>query len=146
MHTVIRKMTLEDVPEVAMLEQEIFTDPWSENVYRQTLMLDDTAYLVVCNESGEIVGAAGIRNIVGEGEITNVMVKPEHRNKGIAYEMLTKLLEAGRSIGANAFTLEVRRSNISAIKLYEKLGFVSEGIRPGFYEHPKEDALIMWIR
>lgn len=139
-------MTLDDIETVAEMEQMIFTDPWSENVYRQTLMLDDTVYVVTCDDLGNIVGVAGVRNIVGDGEITNVMVLPKNRGEGIAYNMLTRLMDEGRAIGVIDFTLEVRKSNMPAIKLYEKLGFVNEGIRPGFYEHPKEDAIIMWKR
>lgn len=141
----MRLLSIEDVHEVALLEQEIFTDPWSENIYRQTVVLDDVRYVVVVDNK-KIIGAAGIRNIVGEGEITNVMISPEYRNRGLAYKMLEELLEQGRKLGVADFTLEVRASNTPAIKLYEKLGFRSEGIRPGFYEHPKEDALIMWKR
>lgn len=142
----IRRMTVKDVEIVAEMEQMIFTDPWSLNVYRQTLALDNTLYLVACEENGDIVAVAGVQNIVGDGEITNVMVLPEYRKQGIAYELLLKLIEEGKKIGVQDFTLEVRKSNAGAIRLYEKLGFVSEGIRPGFYEHPKEDAMIMWLR
>lgn len=142
----IRKMTVQDVETVAEMERMIFTDPWSENVYRQTLELKDAVYLVDCQDDGEIIAVAGVRNIVGDGEITNVMVKPEYRKLGVAYTLLLSLIEEGRNIGVKDFTLEVRKSNFGAIKLYEKLGFVTEGIRPGFYDHPKEDACIMWMR
>lgn len=142
---IIRKMTEQDIPVVAKLEQMIFTDPWSENVYKQTLALDNVVYLVV-EEDGEVIGVSGIQNIVGDGEITNVMIVPEYRGRGYAYQMLQSLLEEGAKIGVTDYTLEVRCSNENAIRLYEKLGFVSEGIRPGFYEHPKEDAVIMWLR
>ena len=60
--------------------------------------------------------------------------------------MLLKLMEEGYRMGVEAFTLEVRKSNEAAIHLYEKLGFVTEGIRKNFYEEPTEDALIMWKR
>lgn len=142
---IIRRMTEQDIPVVAKLEQMIFTDPWSENVYKQTLALDNVVYLVV-EEDGEVIGVSGIQNIVGDGEITNVMIAPEYRGRGYAYQMLQSLLEEGAKIGVTDYTLEVRCSNENAIRLYEKLGFVSEGIRPGFYEHPKEDAVIMWLR
>ena len=82
----------------------------------------------------------------GDADITNVMVREDHRRAGIAEEMLKELMERSKEIGARNFTLEVRASNLPAIRLYEKLGFKSEGVRPGFYEHPKEDAVIYWIR
>lgn len=141
----IRQMTMEDVPEVAELEKMIFTDPWSENVYRQTLEIKDTCYLITVIDD-TIVAVAGVRNIVGDGEITNVMVHPDYRRKGFARAMLEELLIKGKEIGVIDFTLEVRASNKSAINLYEELGFKTEGVRPGFYQHPDEDALIMWKR
>ena len=138
-------MTAEDIPETARLEREIFTHPWSEKVYRETFELPGVEY-VVAELNNTIVAAAGVRNIAGTGEITNVMVKPEYRNRGIATQMLTELLERGRRLGACDFTLEVRAGNETAIRLYEKLGFVFEGIRPDFYNDPKEDARIYWLR
>ena len=84
--------------------------------------------------------------ICGEGDIDNVAVLPEFRNRGIASALIEGLLQAGRDKGVEEFTLEVRVGNAPAIRVYEKAGFVSEGIRPGFYEDPKEDANIMWIR
>ncbi|MGN1170141.1 MAG: GNAT family N-acetyltransferase, partial [Lachnospiraceae bacterium] len=77
---------------------------------------------------------------------TNVAVHPDCRNRGIAGVMLAELLHRGSLMGIEAFTLEVRAGNGSAIRLYEKAGFVTEGIRKGFYDEPKEDALIMWKR
>ena len=70
----------------------------------------------------------------------------EYQNRGIGRMMLEYLLEKGRNAGVEAFILEVRKSNENAIHLYEKLGFVTEGIRKNFYEKPVEDGLIMWKR
>ena len=81
-----------------------------------------------------------------EGDIHNVMVTSKYRGRGIATQMMTVLLEEGQKQGIEEFTLEVRVSNAAAIKVYEKMGFVSEGIRPRFYEQPVEDAMIMWKR
>ena len=141
----IRTMAFEDIPRVAQMEKMIFPDPWSEKVYEETLRLPETEYVIA--QSGEMIaGAAGVRNIVGTGEITNVMVLPGYRRRGIGRMMMEELLKRGRVLGADEFTLEVRAGNTAAIGLYESLGFVSEGVRPRFYRNPPEDALIMWIR
>ena len=95
---------------------------------------------------GQVVGHCGVTNVLGEGYITNVAVLPAYRNRKIGQKLLAALLEAGEMAGISAFTLEVRASNESAICVYEKAGFVSAGVRPGFYDSPKEDALIMWKR
>ncbi len=138
-------MTEDDIPRMAELEKIIFTDPWSEKVYRETFALSGVEY-VVAVDGDKVVGGAGVRNIVGTGEITNVMLLPEYRGQGIGRTIVEEAIERGRRLGAEEFTLEVRVSNARAIKLYESLGFVSEGIRPGFYNNPKEDAAIYWMR
>ncbi len=135
----------EDVPAVAQIEEAVFSMPWRPDDFREMIARDNMTYLVA-ELNGKIIGGAGLRNILGDGEITNVAILPQHRNKGYAKELVGALLLAGEALGAKAFTLEVRISNQAAIRLYESLGFVSEGIRPGFYERPAEDALIMWKR
>jgi len=100
--------------------------------------------VAVYNET--VLGVCGYLESFGEADICNVSVDKSYQNKGIATKMLECLMKEGADKGVVAYTLEVRAGNKSAIHLYEKLGFVSEGIRPGFYERPKEDALIMWKR
>lgn len=141
----IRLMQDEDALALSAIEQEVFSMPWSVNDFLEMNAHDEVAYLVA-EYDGEIIGGCGVRNVLGDGEITNVVIREKHRGKGYAKCMLEKLLELGRALGAKDFTLEVRVSNIAAIKLYESLGFKSEGIRPGFYEKPTEDANIMWLR
>ena len=135
-----------DCEEVSRLEKIIFVDDaWSTEDFEETLCCD-YAYYLVAKDDDEIVGSAGLRNMCGDADITNVLVREDHRRSGIAFDMLNELMKRTVKIGVRNYTLEVRTGNIPAIRLYEKLGFVSEGVRPGFYEHPKEDALIMWKR
>lgn len=141
----IKPLTEEYVDEVCRLEEEAFSMPWHRESFLEMIENENACYLVALLE-GEVVGSCGLRNIVGEGEITNVVTAPKWRGKQVAKTMLTRLLHEGETMGVESFTLEVRVSNAPAIALYESLGFVSEGIRPGFYEKPKEDALIMWKR
>ncbi len=141
----IRPMTDEDVPAVSKIEEDTFSMPWHPDDFRQMILEDNMIYLVA-ELDGKIIGGAGLRNVLGDGEITNVAILSGHRGKGYGKQLVAALLQAGEELGAKAFTLEVRVSNAPAIRLYESLGFVSEGIRPGFYERPREDALIMWKR
>ncbi len=147
---VIRTMTTEDIPQVLTVERACFADAWSEEVFHATLLLPYAHYYVaeILRKDGSrfIIGECGVRDIMGEGEITNVAVLPEHRGFGIGARMLTTLLDESARSGMSAFTLEVRAGNRPAIALYQKLGFRTEGIRTGFYENPVEDALIMWKR
>lgn len=142
---VYRKMRAEDVPFISRLEEETFSMPWSADSFLQMIEKEDTAYFVA-EENGQLLGGCGLLLIAGEGNITNVVVSPGARRRGVATGLLTYLISEGDRAGLTAYTLEVRVSNAAAIGLYEKLGFVSEGIRPNFYEKPTEDAMIMWKR
>lgn len=142
---VYRRMREDDVPFISRLEEETFSMPWSAASFLQMIEKEDTEYFVA-EEDGRLLGGCGLLLIAGEGNITNVVVAPEARRRGVATGLLACLMEAGDRAGLNAYTLEVRISNTPAIALYEKMGFVSEGIRPRFYEKPVEDAVIMWKR
>lgn len=143
--TEIRRMESGDVEAVSRLEAECFTMPWSEKAFAESLKDEKTISLVALAE-GRVVGFGSVMNLLGEGDINNVAVAPAYRGRGIATSLLRELLRQGEAFGIRDFTLEVRVSNDPAIHIYEKLGFVSEGIRPRFYERPVEDALIMWRR
>ena len=140
-----RRMTEADVPYISKLEQETFSMPWSADSFLEMIGKEDARYYVAERE-GQLLGCCGVLMIAGEGNITNVVVAPEARNQGVGTGMLTHLMEEGKDAGLTAYTLEVRVSNAAAIHVYEKLGFVSAGIRPGFYEKPTEDAIIFWKR
>ena len=142
---VYREMREKDVPFISRLEEETFSMPWSAASFLQMIEKEDTVYYVA-EEDGRLLGGCGLLMIAGEGNITNVVVSPDARRRGVATGLLTHLLAEGDRAGLTAYTLEVRVSNAAAIGLYEKLGFVSEGIRPNFYEKPTEDAMIMWKR
>ncbi|MCR5671714.1 MAG: tRNA (adenosine(37)-N6)-threonylcarbamoyltransferase complex dimerization subunit type 1 TsaB [Butyrivibrio sp.] len=142
----IRQMQAEDVDDAAELERiNLGKEAWTRKQLLDAMTRDDTVYLVA-EKAGRIVGMCGVRNISGEGEVTNVSVSGDVRREGTAYKMMKQLLERGHGLGITDYTLEVRAGNAAAIGLYEKLGFKSEGARPGFYEDPKEDALIYWKR
>lgn len=145
MELLIKPLTEEYVEQVCVLEEEAFSMPWHRESFLEMIMNKDACYLVGLMED-KVVASCGLRNIVGDGEITNVVTKGTMRGKGIGKQMLLKLLEEGIKMGVEAFTLEVRKNNDAAIHLYENLGFVTEGVRKNFYEDPIEDALIMWKR
>lgn len=140
----IRQMEEMDVYEVSLLEKEVFSQPWNVNDFKESIMSKNNLYLIV-ETNNKIIGYCGYRGIAGEGYIYNVAVKEDYRGKSIAYKLMTHLINEGRKRGIKEFTLEVRQSNIGAIKLYEKLGFKTIGIRKGLYSKPMEDALIMWL-
>lgn len=139
----VRLMTEQDLDEVVEIEHATFSQPWSKQGFLDTLKNKDTLYLVA-EENGEIIGYLGLWQSFEEADITNVAVKKTARRKGTATALLEEAGRKAKLRGITALTLEVRKSNEAAIRLYEKQGFRSVGIRPGFYDMPKEDAVIMW--
>lgn len=142
---IIDIMKAEDVHEASLIEEEAFSMPWKESDFLEMIMRPYAHYFVARN-NGQIVGICGILDMAGEGDISNVAVSLKERGRGIAQKMLQYAIDECIQIGMKEFTLEVRVSNIPAIRLYEKLGFDKEGIRPKFYEKPVEDALIMRLK
>lgn len=134
------------VPQVAAVEALCFSEPWSEQAYREACERDEYLYIAAINGEGRAVGMCGLLIGLFEAEVMNVAVHPDYRRQGIAAKLMQALLEAGDARGVQEYTLEVRAGNVGAIRLYESYGFVSEGIRPDFYRKPVEDALIMWKR
>lgn len=146
---VVREMGYEDLDQVCELEEASFSMPWKKADFIQMIEGEQSLYVVAVEDEKpeEILGCCGVRNIVMEGDISNVVVRKEARNRGIGKAMMTYLLSRANQIwGMTEFTLEVRVSNAAAIRLYESLGFRNEGIRKNFYEKPVEDAMIMWKR
>ncbi len=140
----IRKMAEADLPEVCEIEKENFSEPWTEEDFRNAVKDKNNIYLTaVINE--RIAGYCGCWGIAGEGDIFNVAVKKEFRRQSIAFLLLGELKKEAAARGITSLTLEVRISNEPAIALYQKLGFVHSGIRKDFYSKPREDAVIMWL-
>ncbi|MCR5790471.1 MAG: tRNA (adenosine(37)-N6)-threonylcarbamoyltransferase complex dimerization subunit type 1 TsaB [Lachnospiraceae bacterium] len=141
----IRPMTETDADQVAAIEETTFSMPWRKQDFLDMIARDHMNYLVA-EKNGRIIGGAGIREIVGDIEITNVVIAEEYRGQGYGRRLMEAVLSEGRRLGGTQFTLEVRRSNTAAVRLYEGAGFQTEGVRKDFYEKPREDALIMWKR
>ena len=127
---------------IAALEKLCFSDPWSENsiAYELTSRL---SYWLVAVENGEVVGYIGSQSVLGESDMMNVAVHPDHRRKGVAEALVLALAKDLKERDNVCLTLEVRVSNEPAIALYEKLGFTQVGRRPNYYRNPREDALIL---
>lgn len=138
----IRTMLPEDAEKVSGLEQQIFSQPWSAQGFRDALSSDKVIFLVAEQEN-KPVGYCGMYCAADEGEITNVAVTKEARNRGIGGRLLRQLLAEAREAGIRNVILEVRVSNDSAIHLYKNLGFAISGIRKDFYEMPREDGYVM---
>lgn len=136
-------MTVDDISQVAEIERQIFSIPWSEKAFRDSMESDNTIY-IVAKENNNVAGYAGMYLSFEEGNITNVAVNPLSRRKGIGEKIVRDILNRAYEKGVRDVFLEVRETNSVAIALYEKIGFKEEGIRKNFYDKPRENALIMW--
>ena len=121
---IIRQMEITDLDQVLPIEEANFSVPWTANGFFTFLIREDALFLV-------------------EGDITNVCVREADRRKGIGRKLVERLIGETAKRGVSTWHLEVRQSNESAIRLYESLGFVQDGLRKGYYEAPKEDAVLM---
>ena len=141
----VRDLRKEDLDAVCAIEESSFSMPWKREDFQGLIDSDNSIYLVILAD-GRVAGAAGYTFNGFDGYINNVVIDVDRRGQGLGKVLMKELLTVGRKNGVPEFTLEVRLSNTPAIKLYESLGFKSEGVRKNFYERPVEDALVMWLR
>lgn len=131
---------IDDVKDIANIENNSFSTPWSEKAIRESMDAGTIFYVACLNN--KIVGYMGLSKIVGEGYVTNIAVLPEYRRLGIGEKILGYVIDNTKA-ELEFISLEVRVSNIAAISLYEKFGFERVGLRKRFYTNPQEDAIIM---
>ncbi len=137
-------MELADIPDVMLIERSSFPTPWSEEVFRSDLTQNDSSQYVVGELNGRIVAYGGIWLLDEVGHITTIAVSTDLRRRGFGETTLMEIIDLGRRNGVKKFTLEVRRTNEEAIRMYEKHGFKHVGVRKNYYKEINEDALVMW--
>ena len=135
----------EDLDAVASLEAASFINPWTREMLARELSQNELARVYVVRMPGERVAAfCACWIIVDELHINTIAVREDLRRRGLATALMHHVLDDAQHQGASRATLEVRRSNEAAQRLYEALGFRLAGVRPGYYTQPDEDALILW--
>lgn len=133
------------LPALAALEKICFSDPWSENAFRTELENPKSRFVVAQNPQGLVLGYLGLHHVLDEGYIANIAVDPLFRRQGIANALLKDAENFAREKGLSFLTLEVRKSNENAQRLYQSHGFSVAGMRKNYYEYPTEDALLMTL-
>jgi ribosomal-protein-alanine N-acetyltransferase len=139
--TSIRRMGPGDIAAVALLENEVFPDPWSENAFREELAAAGRCYLVA-EEGGTVLGYGGLLVVAEDAHVTTLAVAPADRGRGLGTRLMLHLAGEALAAGVSHLTLEVRVGNESAQRLYHRFGFETVGVRRHYYRD--EDALIMW--
>ncbi|HCI60566.1 ribosomal protein S18-alanine N-acetyltransferase [Ruminococcus sp.] len=138
----IEKMTSGHLDDVYIIETECFSHPWSKQSLEEELN-NETSLFLVAKEENEVIGYIGMSIVIDEGYIFNVAVRENHRNKGVATALINELVTYGKKNNFSFITLEVRESNLPAISLYSKFGFIKAGERKNYYSNPKENAILM---
>jgi ribosomal-protein-alanine acetyltransferase len=141
---VIEPMTAGHIAEIMRVEREMFgTEAWTSSAYREELRDTRNRHYVVDVEDGRVTGWAGLLVLGDQAEILTVGVVPDARRRGIARRLVADLLEHARSRGAGEVFLEVRVDNEPARTLYRSEGFADVGLRRGYYENGRVDAVVM---
>jgi [ribosomal protein S18]-alanine N-acetyltransferase len=143
----LRKLVLADLAAIEVIERRSYPTPWSRSMFAGELAKPSSICLGAFDADGEegvLVGYLIVSRYVDAWHVMNVAVEPEHRSRGIGAMMIERLFELTADDARRGYTLEVRVSNATAIRLYERLGFRARGIRRGYYTDNREDALIMW--
>ena len=141
----LRRLELRDLGPIEEIERASYPTPWSRSMFAGELTKPSSICIGAFDgDTGELLGYLIISRYVDAWHVMNVAVDPEHRRQGIASRLLDRLFELTAGDGRRGYTLEVRVSNTSAIKLYERMGFRARGVRRGYYTDNREDALIMW--
>jgi ribosomal-protein-alanine N-acetyltransferase len=139
----IAAMRVEDIPAVHAIERASFPVPWPSYAFRQELETNRLARYLVVRATGEVVAYGGLWLMVDEAHVTTFAVLPAWRRQGVGARLMLALLDLAVELGAAVVTLEVAISNLDARRLYERFGFRPVGVRPRYYSHNGEDALIM---
>jgi ribosomal-protein-alanine N-acetyltransferase len=139
----IRPLGLSDLNSIDSIEQRAYRTPWSRSMFASELAKASSICLGAF-DGDRLIGYCVNSRYVDAWHVMNVAVDPDFQRRGIASRLLEHLFEVTRDDQRRGYTLEVRTSNEEAIALYERLGFVRQGLRRGYYTDNREDALIMW--
>ena len=138
-----REMAPEDADAVEIVEKACFAIPWSREAFWKEAANENTIYLLAL-EGEQVIGYVGCWISYEESQITNVAILPAYRGRGIGTQLFGAVIEAVKTKGVTAMTLEVRPTNAPALALYKGYGFKEAGRRPHYYQDNGEDAIIMW--
>ena len=133
MNIKITPMTLTDVNTIKNNLISDFDNFWTYQILKEELESENSSYLVA-RMNNEIVGFAGIKVVLDEADIMNIVIKKNYRNQGIGTLLLESLISLAKRLNLNSLSLEVSEENLPAIHLYQKFGFESLGFRKNYYQ------------
>jgi ribosomal-protein-alanine N-acetyltransferase len=142
--THIRDLSTRDLGAIERIERRSYATPWSRSMFASELAKPTSICVGAFGPEGLLVGYLIISRYVDAWHVMNIAVDPDHRGRGVARALFDELFERTADDPLRGYTLEVRVSNDEAIRLYDRLGFRSRGVRRGYYTDNREDALVMW--
>ena len=142
---IIRKMEIDDIPQVVEVEKSSFPTPWSTDIFYQEIIENQFSHYYVMEYGEKIIGYVGMWIVIDDAQITTIAISPEYRRKKLGEKLFGFSLQTALAMGAKILSLEVRVSNIPAQKLYRKFGLMPGGIRKNYYTDNGEDAIVMWV-
>lgn len=140
----LEPMCFEHLDQVCEIEGLCFSDAWSRALFEEELKNPVSYSIVILNGENEVVAYGVLWKVFDEGHIMNVAVHPEYRRLGLGDNIIYDMIKYSINNNIAYMTLEVRKSNEAARNLYYKFGFKDSGVRKGYYQDTKEDAIIMW--
>ena len=142
--TEIRTLGAADLGAIERIERRSYPTPWSRSMFASEIAKPTSICLGAVEPGTGLVGYLILSRYVDAWHVMNVAVDPDQRGRGVARMLFAELFNRTSEDGGRGYTLEVRVSNKEAIRLYERLGFKSRGVRRGYYTDNREDALVMW--
>jgi ribosomal-protein-alanine N-acetyltransferase len=139
----IRPAVAADLPAIIDIENGAFSDPWSAKSFGTMIAAPHTTFTVLVDRAGAVGGYGILLLVPPDADVANIAVAPRLRQQGAGRLLLSHLLAEARAAGVRVVHLEVRESNLAAQRLYARLGFTIAGRRRGYYQQPREDALVL---
>jgi ribosomal-protein-alanine N-acetyltransferase len=140
----ITRMRRRHLRGIMAIERQVYPRPWSPSLFVSEMTSGRSRAYLVAVEGRSVVGYAGLVSYGDEAHITTIAVDPEHQRRKIGTRLLYELIRRAQDMGAHAVSLEVRVTNWGAQRLYARFGFRPVGVRKGYYQETKEDAVVMW--
>jgi len=141
--TTFSSMTESEIDEVLAIERQAFADPWNARDFASELKNPRSNVQLLRDLNGTLLGHVVFWIVVDQVEVLDIAVAPEYRRQGYGNRLMDRVLELSIAKDCRLISLEVRRSNLAAVSLYESMGFKAIAIRPKYYAHDNEDAIVM---
>lgn len=141
----VREMKMRDLSGVGKVEVASYQNPWPQDIFYHELTENSHAHYFVAMMDDEVIGYGGMWLVLDDGQITNIAIHPSYRGNKYGEKLFQQMIDYGMLHGMRNLSLEVRKSNTVAQRMYEKFGFVRAGIRKKYYTDDGEDAVVMWV-